>query len=210
MVEALAKSPLDGFGLDAIATAIDDRNGVWVSEIPFLSYVSLRGNSSDAAFSGAVTSVTELALPIAPCSIAAKDGVKMLWISPDEWLIVCARTQHAALVAGLTERLGGIHSQVADNSGGYTQVILQGRNAKDVVQHVSVYNIADLHDGKVVGTTLGKASIYMHRQGNGYCLLLRRSFADYIWRFLVRASTPYGFGVAKLNDADRLRRGVSL
>ena len=78
------------------------------------------------------------------------------------------------------------------------------------MQHVSVYNIADLHDGKIVGTTFGKASVYLHRQGDGYCLLLRRSFSDYIWRFLVRASTPYGFGVANLDDADRLRRGVSL
>lgn len=210
MAEALAKSPLDGFGLDAIASTMDERNGVWASELPFHGYISLRGNSSDAAFADAVAAVTGSALPVSPCSIAAKDGVKTLWISPDEWLIVCAKAQHAALVTGLIKKLGSIHSQVADNSGSYTQVILQGRNAKDVMQHVSVYNIADLHDGKIVGTTFGKASVYLHRQGDGYCLLLRRSFSDYIWRFLVRASTPYGFGVANLDDADRLRRGVSL
>ncbi len=28
--------------------------------------------------------------------------------------------------------------------------------------------------------------------------MLRRSFADYIWRYLVRAAQPYGFGVAVL------------
>ena len=56
MVEPLMQSPLHVFGLDAMATPINDSKGAWVHEIPFLGYISLRGNSSDALFMNAATS----------------------------------------------------------------------------------------------------------------------------------------------------------
>jgi sarcosine oxidase, subunit gamma len=86
---------------------------------------------------------------------------------------------------------------VVDNSGGYTTVILQGSHAQNALSHCTVYDIHALQTGKVVGTTFGKASLFLHKNDAGYTLILRRSFADYIWQYLVRAAQPYGFGVAK-------------
>ena len=208
MSEAVAQSPLHGFGLDVQARAVDDSNGVWASETPFPGYVSLRGNSANAAFVSAASAALGVALPVMPCTMAASNGVKVLWLSPDEWMIVCARPRLSELVAGLERALKGIHSQVADNSGGYTQVVLHGRRATDVLQHASVYDFEALVPGRVVGTTFGKSSVTVHRQGDGYCLLLRRSFADYIWRYLVRAATPYGLGIARIEGQEAVRRGV--
>ena len=91
----------------------------------------------------------------------------------------------------------GIHSQVLDNSGGYTSVRLQGKQAVDVLQHCTVYNLHELTPNKVVGTTFGKTSVIIYRVDNGFYLVLRRSFADYIWRYLEQAATPYGFGINK-------------
>jgi sarcosine oxidase subunit gamma len=76
--------------------------------------------------------------------------------------------------------------------------------------HTTVYDIGALAPGRVVGTTWGKASLYLHRQDEGFCLLLRRSFADYIWTYLVRAAGPYGFGVARLEaDGIGMRRDAA-
>jgi sarcosine oxidase subunit gamma len=86
---------------------------------------------------------------------------------------------------------------------------VQGRNVLDVLQHASVYDFALLDAGRVVGTTFGKSSVYVHRQGDGYCLMLRRSFADYIWRYLVRAATPYGMGIARFDTGEHAGRGVA-
>jgi sarcosine oxidase subunit gamma len=55
-----------------------------------------------------------------------------------------------------------------------------------------------LNTGKIVGTTFGKLSVYLYAEEDGYRLLFRRSFADYIWRYLSRAAAPYGFGVMRL------------
>ncbi len=182
MAEASMQSPLHPFGLANQAEAITGRRGVWANEIPLLGYISLRGDSRDPDFVEKVGSVTGVPLPVAPCTFGAGSGVKVLWISPDEWIVICGRHRVGELTSGLRSALQGIRSQVADNSGGYTQVLLQGSNALDVLQHASVYDFAALEQGRVIGTTFGKSSVYVHRAGDGFCLLMRRSFADYIWR----------------------------
>jgi sarcosine oxidase, subunit gamma len=209
MAEPIMRSPLHAFGLESQARAVDDSKGVWANEMPCLGYISLRGNSGDTAFVTVVSSTIGAPLPIQPCTLATSNGVKVLWLSPDEWMIVCERSQLGSLMGRLREALSDIRSQVVDNSGGYTQVILLGRNALDVLQHASVYDFAALDVGRVVGTTFGKSSVYAHRQGDGYCLLLRRSFADYIWRYLVRAALPYGLGVADFDGRGHAGQGAA-
>lgn len=192
------QSPLHPFGLAVKAERMDASRGVWANEIPLLGYISLRGNPADAGFVEAASKTLGVKLPTEPCTLAHSAGTTVLWLSPDEWMIITARSTHGALQKNLTEGFTGIRSQVADNSGGYSQVIVQGRNVHDVLAHCTVYDLAHLTEGRVVGTTFGKSSVYLRRAGDGYCLLLRRSFADYIWRYLERAAQPYGFGIAKL------------
>lgn len=209
MSEPIMQSPLHAFGLERQAKPADNSNGVWANEMPYLGYISLRGNPSDPAFVAAAATAIGAQLPLQPCTVSTfKDG-KVLWLSPDEWMIVCDRSQLNSLLGGLRQGLSDMRSQIVDNSGGYTQIYLLGRNALNVLQHSSVYDFAALDAGRVVGTTFGKSSLYAHRQGDGYCLLLRRSFADYIWRYLVRAATPYGLGIVDLNANGHAGQGVA-
>jgi len=210
MSEPLMQSPLHQFGLAAEAKSVEGRKGVWANEVPILGYISLRGNARDEAFVSAASYVLGVKLPAEPCTLAVSATAKVLWLSPDEWMIMCPRARLGALLRDLDQALAGIRSQVADNSGGYTQVVVLGRSAHDVMSHASVYDLAALAPGRVVGTTFGKSSLYVHRQDEGFCLVLRRSFADYIWRYLVRAAQPYGFGVARLEaDGLGLRRDAA-
>ena len=78
MVEPLMQSPLHVFGLDAMATPINDSKGAWVHEIPFLGYISLRGNSSDALFMNAATSALGVVPPTEPCTFAEASDNKVL------------------------------------------------------------------------------------------------------------------------------------
>jgi sarcosine oxidase subunit gamma len=203
----IPQSPLHPFGLDAQAKPVDASCGVWANEAPAQGYISLRGNSADTKFVEAVSKVVAVKLPVEPCTLAAAGSTKVLWLSPDEWMIVCPRDRLAGLLQDLGTALSGIRSQVTDNSGGYTQVVVEGRNASQVLAHATVFDLVKLTSGRVAGTTFGKSSLYLHRQGDGYCLLLRRSFADYIWRYLVRAAEPYGFGVARIGDPSPQAKG---
>jgi len=194
------QSPLHPFGLAAKQEKINNSKGAWANEIPLLGYISLRGNSQNAAFVSAVNSALSVELPTQPCSMLYTAWGSILWLSPDESLITCKRDQRASLQQSLEAALAGIHSQVVDNSGGYTTVQLKGKNASDVLHHCTVYDLNMLQTGKVVGTTFGKLSLYLHQHEDGYSLVFRRSFADYIWRYLERSALPYGFGIAQLND----------
>ena len=196
MSDPVMQSPLHAFGLSANAEAVDQSRSVWMSEIRLMGYIILRGNSGDVAFVAAATQAIGAALPIKPCTFSEAGPLKVFWLSPDEWMIVCPRSELSQLLGSLKQSLTGIRHQAVDNSGGYTQVLLQGQKASDVLGHVTVYDVATLKPGSVVGTTLGKSSVYLHRQGEAYYLLLRRSFADYIWRYVVRAAEPYGLGIA--------------
>lgn len=198
MAEPIMRSPLHALGLASQARPIDDSRGVWANEIPHLGYISLRGDGRDQAFSSAASKALGIPLPVEPCTFAASDGVTVLWLSPDEWMIVSAPGQENALRASLEQALAGVRSQIVDNSGGYTQIFLGGTHALDVLRHVSVYDFETLQPGRVVGTTFGKSSVYAFRRGNGYGMIVRRSFADYIWRYLVRAAGPYGLGIANV------------
>jgi sarcosine oxidase subunit gamma len=171
---------------------------VWANEIALQGYIGLRCNAQNAAFTKAAKKALGVTLPTLPCSLINTPWGAIYWLSPDEWLIVCKRDKHAELQHALQAALVLAHSQVVDISGAYTSVLLQGKNADDVLQHCTVYDLHALSANKVVGTTFGKSSVILHRNDNGYMLTFRRSFADYIWRYLERAATPYGFGIAKL------------
>ncbi|MFN0217327.1 MAG: sarcosine oxidase subunit gamma [Hyphomicrobium sp.] len=203
MSEPAMQSPLHAFGLPTLAKPADASAGVWASEVPLLGYIGLRGGSDNPVFVEAASRALGLALPTTACVSAQTDATIALWLSPDEWLIVCPRSELSRTLADLRQSLAGIRSQVVDISGGYTKLVVQGRNAADVMRNVSVYNFETLAEGRVVGTTFGKASAYICREGQGFCLVIRRSFADYIWRYLVRAAEPYGFGVVRLPDTSR-------
>lgn len=194
----IMQSPLHHFGLAAKQLPMDNSKGVWASEIRLLGYISLRGNAQNTAFLAAAEAALGSALPTQACSFVASNWGNILWLSPDEWLLICSREHRPALQQVLTAALAGVHSQVVDNSGGFTTVLLQGKNASDALSHCTVYDLHALTPSKVVGTTFGKATCYLHRQDDGYQLTFRRSFADYIWRYLERAATPYGFGIADL------------
>lgn len=201
MSEPVMQSPLAPFDLNARAKPVDASAGVWANEIGLMGYISLRGHSGDAAFTAAASRALGVPLPVEPCTYTEKGLLKVLWLSPDEWLIVCTRADRAHIVGALSATLKDIRSQVIDNSGGYTQILLEGANATDLLSHATVYNLQALTNGRIVGSTFGKSSLYMHRLGDdGYCLILRRSFADYIWRYLERAANPYGFAVARLEQ----------
>jgi sarcosine oxidase, subunit gamma len=192
------QSPLQHFELHAKQENTNSSKGVWANEIALLGYISLRGNCNNAAFTQATNSVLGVALPTLPCSLIDTPWGGVYWLAPDEWLIVCERAKRIEIQQKLEAALVGMHSQVLDNSGGFTSVLLQGNHADDALQHCTSYDLHALQAGKIVGTTFGKLSVYLVRQNAGYKLIFRRSYADYIWRYLERAATPYGFGISKI------------
>src|SRR5262249_37145357 len=98
MVESyLRRSPLAHKGLAARAAEAPADAGVILGESPHRCQINLRGNPEDSAFTAAVAGVTGTALPPAN-RVASAGNLAILWLGPDEWLIVDAPGREKELV----------------------------------------------------------------------------------------------------------------
>lgn len=205
MVEPyLRQSPLAHLHLST-RTAREDSNvnaGVMAMEQPHRVMIALRGSPDDTGFIAAVEKVLTIGLPSAPCTSSGDaKNVHVLWMGPDEWLVVAPQSGHEELALTLTSTLAGTHASVVDVSESRTIVHLSGVNARETLtKGCSI----DLHPrefpkGRVVNCLLAQAHITLHQvkndedaEGAAYDIFVHRSFAEYLWSWLEDASGEYG------------------
>ncbi|AQS35899.1 sarcosine oxidase, gamma subunit family, heterotetrameric form [Shewanella psychrophila] len=171
--------------------------GVHLSELAFLGHLVLRGNSENKQFSAAIETVLGVPLPSALQS-ETKNDLSISWISPDEWLVILPITGAFEIERRLRIMVDG-HCAVVNVSGGQTVLSLSGTNALQVLHKSTPYDVHERNFpvGKVVTTVFAKAQVIIRRTGpESWELTVRRSFADYVWQWLMDASTEYGVEVS--------------
>jgi len=169
------------------------QGGVTFQERGFYGHLTLRGNSGDAGFVSSVEEVLGLSLPVKALSSASNADVSIHWISPNEWLIISAKGDEAELEANLRAKLTG-HFSVVDVSGGQTVFELSGDDVITLMKKSCGYDVeAELPVGKTVTTHFAKASVVMNRLDDKcFMLVVRRSFSDYVWRWIEDSSQEFG------------------
>lgn len=169
------------------------QGGVTFQEREFYGHLTLRGNSSDAEFVSSVEEVLGVSLPVKALSSASNADVSIHWISPNEWLIISAKGDETELEASLRAKLTG-HFSVVDVSGGQTVFELSGDDVITLMKKSSGYDVeAELPVGKTVTTHFAKASVVMNRLDEKcFMLVVRRSFSDYVWRWIEDSSQEFG------------------
>jgi sarcosine oxidase subunit gamma len=186
-----ARSPL-AHQATTVPDTLSGTPGVYLWEEALCTHLVLRGDASLASFSKGVESATGLALPGTLQSNSA-NGWTLCWISPDEWLLIGPEDQAFAMETSLRSSLSG-HVAVVNVSGGQTLVRLAGANARQVLMKSSPYDVHDVNFpvGKVVTTVLAKSQATIRRVSeDDWELVVRRSFADYVWRWLVDACSEF-------------------
>lgn len=176
----------------------DAEFAVVVKEAPICTHLNLRGNAEDEGFTAAVGEVLGIPLPTEPGHYHCNHEHSLYWMGPDEWMLV---TQAAALTleAALRQRLTG-HISIVDLSGGQTLINMRGSHAavEAVLKKSSVYDFANWPDaqpdkGYCVQTTFAKGTAVISNRSDGsFDLIIRRSFADYIARWLLDAGQEFG------------------
>ena len=195
-----AESPLAISRITVRTESAAERAGVVLCEHAFLGHLILRGNAADAAFRAGVEAALGVALPLkmGPVARDAVCGISVQWMSPDEWLVVVPQGEDYATEQRLRQALQG-HYAVMQVSGAQTMLELSGPNACEVLKKSAGY---DFHPrsfpvGKGVSTTFAKSTAVIRRVGEAqWELIIRRSFADYLYRWVLDASEEYGVFVA--------------
>lgn len=198
---ATARSPLHGRAALAPAAA----PGVSVTERRLVGMLNLRGNPRSRRFTQAVRAEAGLALPRPGRVVGAADDAlaqarAICWLGPDEWLLLTAPGQAARLREALEAALAGQHMAVTEQGAGHALLRLAGPCA---AQALAKGCALDLHPrvfaaGHCAQTRVAKcnALIIVRSPGAAFDLVVRRSFADYLWRWLCDAGAEYGLRTA--------------
>ncbi|MCH4564962.1 sarcosine oxidase subunit gamma family protein [Halomonas sp. EGI 63088] len=178
----------------------DRKSRVVLREHPFLGHLVLRGGA--IVLDEAVREVLGVSLPGEPQGLVHDaEGVRSVqWISPDEWLVIVPGGEEFELENRLREALGGAHIAISNVSGGQTLVELEGEAARELLMKSVVYDVHPSHFpvGKGVTTVFAKTTVILRRPGEErWELVVRRSFADYTYRWLLDAGEEYGIGVER-------------
>jgi sarcosine oxidase, subunit gamma len=151
-------------------------------ELVFLAQVDVRADPSTAA---------RLGFP-EPNTVASGPDRDILWLGPDEWLVVGLAGTADALVAELETTLDGVHHSVVDVSANRTVIELGGPSRHELLSGACPI---DLHprswsDGLCAQTMFGGAQILLQEREGITRVFVRPSFAGYVVDLLVAASEP--------------------
>ena len=171
---------------------------VLLKEQAFLGHLILRGGA--IVLDEAVRKVLGISLPGQPLGLAldASGERSVQWLSPDEWLVIVPGGEELDVEQRLRDALGDAHYAIVDVSGGQTLVELSGEKARELLMKSTPY---DVHPeafpvGKGVTTVFAKANLILRRPTEErWELVLRRSFADYVYRWILDAGAEYAIGV---------------
>ena len=181
----LRRSPLTGVELPT-----SDR--VQLVEVPYLAMVGLRLDPRGEA-AAAVGRAIGVALPTACGEVSSAGHRHILWLGPDEWLVVIEESP-ADLMAVVSAPLVGRHAAVVDLSANRTTLELTGQAARSVLEKGCP---ADLHprsfgQGRAIVTTLARIPVLLWQVGPGaYWVMPRSSLATYVARWLSDAMVEF-------------------
>jgi sarcosine oxidase subunit gamma len=174
-------SPLEGFAFPP-----------GLREVPFLAQIDVRLTASDQVALDAVESVVG-PLPVDPNTFTGGPDGSVLWLGPDEWLLVGPPDGAAALESHLRSALGEAAARVAivDVSANRTALELRGPNARAVLEGGCSI---DLHPrafgpGRCAQTLLARANVIVQQLTDEpvYRIFVRPSFATYLATWLTDA-----------------------
>jgi sarcosine oxidase, subunit gamma len=188
-------SSLAAFQAEMTRLSAATAGAIVLGELAPLAQISLRGDPGDTAFLAAVRRGLELDLPTTPNTTARAGGTAILWMGPDEWLIVGGAPADAVIRSRLNEELGGLHASVIDVGSHRAVLSLAGRAPRTLLMKGCGL---DLHPrtfapGRCAQTTFARTTLLLEQTGDepAWRLYVRRSFASYLVSWLLDAAEEF-------------------
>ena len=155
--------------------------------------INLRGNLKNIEFTTNAEKILEMSLPKEAGNTSAKEKITLLWLGPNEWLLVSnfeiAKETNIyeleqVLFDGISKPNLGAVTNVTDH---FTIFSLSGTNIFKILCKGCPYDFEskNFSDNKAVRTIINHIDVTIHRKNkNNIDLYVRRSFANYLWNWL--------------------------
>ncbi|MEU6069648.1 MULTISPECIES: sarcosine oxidase subunit gamma [Streptomyces] len=192
---AQQRSPLASAAHRLAAVTRSSGGAIRLAELPFLAQVNVRLDAKGPA-ADAVGLALGLQLPLEPNTVVRTGELTVLWLGPDEWLVVGRPGTRRDLEGRIRSAAGDEPVSVSDVSAQRTTLLVTGPRARDLLSHGCAL---DLHPrafgpGRCAQTTLARSQVVLVARDEaraGFWVLVRASFATYLSDWLLDAATEY-------------------
>ena len=174
--------------------------GVVLGERGMRGMLALRGVSASAGLRSAISAALGFGPVVEPLTSARLRDVSMLWLGPDEWLVVMPDRRLERVERTLRTALDGQHAALTDVSHSRIVFTLAGPDAVAVLAKGCPL---DFHPrafppGRCAQSRLAKchALIHLLNRTPEFEIYVPRSFAEYAWTWLEDAAGEFGVRIA--------------
>jgi sarcosine oxidase subunit gamma len=161
------------------------RGTVAASEVTGLSQVSLR-------VAPELLDLLPFDVPVEANTATSDAGRDVLWLGPDEWLVVTGASADDVL-ASITGSLAGHHHAAVDVGANRAVVELRGDGRRSLLSTRCPIDLdrPTWRDGRCAQTTFGRAPVLLHEREGATRLFVRPSYGGYLADLSVAAAaTP--------------------
>ena len=183
---------------EALATPVTALGGaqfdglVSVREMPAQGMISLRGDLAMPPLKNAATGVAGVDMP-AQRAAECEGARGLLWMAPDELLVLCPYDETAEGVASMDKLLYSYHALVTDVSDARAMFELRGGGLRDVLAKLTPADMsaAALPPGELRRSRLAQVpAAFWLRSETAAQVICFRSVARYVFDLLKTAAQP--------------------
>ena len=167
--------------------------GLFFHAMEHVGKLNIRG---DHSLENAVRAATGCSFPPAANHFETAGERHVVWLGPDEYLLLCESGREKALLETLTSKIKTSHYAITDVSDSLCTLSLSGPAVRDVLAKGCSLDLlpAKFGAGKCAQTLLTHAGItLMAVADDAFILICRTSFAPYVHDWLVDAALEYGY-----------------
>lgn len=192
-LQGLRRSPLQDMAAELRNGSVQGDRAVRLREWPFLTMVNIRvepGSETAARIEG----VLGASLPQQCGDVTGNGAHSVLWLAPDEWLVV-SQAAPESLVGSLQSAAEGGRAQIVDVSANRTVVEVTGPGAREVLEKGCPI---DLHprafaENTAISTSLARVPVLLWKvDANTFRVMPRASLASYVGAWLLDAVQEFG------------------
>ena len=176
---------------------IENFFGTNIQELAFINKINLRINTKNTDYIKICGKILNAILPTKPNTFTKNGDLKIIWLSPDEWLIT---NEDDNLFSKLKNEIGDLEASVTDVSENRTIVRLSGEK---IYKLLSKFLVLDLEkslpsESTCAQTLFAKVPILLLRNHNEnqvpeIDIFLNNSHANYVYNLIIDGSENLDF-----------------
>jgi len=170
-------------------------NGVTIEELSLSGKINIRGKSSDKEFMKNIGSALNLVLPIEPNVRIFNNNISIMWLGPNEWLVITPENEKDGIISLLNSNLNPQKTAITDVSFNRTILRLEGEKVYTLLSKFLVANLEKIlkTNFSVTQTIFIKIPVLFVRNNTdeeptSLDLHLNRSHTKYVYELLVDGS----------------------